>query len=334
MKKIVSAIVLCAMLACAIVTSVSAAGEIVWQDDFSTKDPGNLFDVENGKVTGWAECVVLQSNYPSDKGGTRRFKECAWKVDACYLEDGGNDSEWHYLGIWFADYLSPYGSEEPDGQIVYQCGYDFEKGQFQLFADFDGAAADLEPTSGYTRGEPIAVAAVPESEAPVMDPTGAAEFSIGMRISGGVLSCFMNNKKYIEINAYRGATTATQLGSPVLLINHQCHCTFDNVVVATPDYDLFNEGAGASAPADAAPAATEQVIETEKVVIGTNEDGSEITDVVTNAVARPAANTGAAATGGTAARTGDGAIVVIAVMIVSLGTAIAVARLALRRGDK
>ena len=344
MKKAITAIILCAMLACTVLTcNVSAAGEILFKDDFSSKNPANwlwdppanLFDIENGKVEGWAECVVLQSNYESDMGGTRRFKECAWKVDACVLEDGGKDADVHYIGIWFADYISPYGSEEPDGQIVYECGYNFEKGYFQLTAAFDGAGTDFEPTSGYTRGEPIATAAIPESEAPVMDPSGESPFTIGMRVKNGVISCYLNNKKYIEFPAYRGALTATQLGSPVLLININNHCTFDNVVVATADYDLFDEGANPvnNDPVNNDPAETEteKRIET-KVVHETNEAGEDVTVIVTEEVVVPVANTGRTSTGTrSSSKTGDAAIIVAAVMLVSLGAAIVVKKVCIRK---
>lgn len=339
MKKVVSAAVFCVMILCSVLTVfVSADGAIIWKDDFSTKDysnwlwdpPANLFDIENGKVEGWAECVVLQSNYISDQGGTRRFKECAWKVDACGLEDGGRDAENHALGIWFADYISPYGSEEPDGQIVYELHYCFEKKLLELFAAFDGAGADFEPTSGYTRGEPVMTVSVPDGEAPAMDPAGNEVFSIGIRVNGGVISGFLNDKKYLDFNAYRGATSFTQLGSPTLLINIDCHCTFDNVVVSTPDYNLFNESAASDPTPTPAQTDTEKVIET-KVVHDTDEEGNDVTVIVTEEVVRPAANVGGQTTGGTATKTGDAAIVAAAVGVLALTAAITVCALAYRR---
>ena len=342
MKKVFTAVILCAIIACTVLTAaVSADGTVLFKDDFSTKDPANwlwdppanLFDIENGKVEGWAECVVLQSNYRSDVGGTRRFKECAWKVEACALEDGGRDDDTHYLGIWFADYVSPYGDEEPDGQIVYEFGYNFEKGYVQLTAAFDGAAAEFEPASGYTRGEPVATAAVPESEAPVMDPSGNSPFTIGMRIKGGVISCYLNDHKYIEFPAYRGTTTATQLGSPVLLVNLNNHCTFDNVVVATADYDLFNESAAPvnndpenNDPVNDDPDETETRIDT-VIVTDTDEEGNVVTRVETEKTVVPAPNTGNNGGGGrTATKTGDAAIIVLAVMVAAIGGAIVVKR--------
>ena len=292
MKKVITAVILCTVILCPLMmTCVSADGAIVWTDDFSTKDssnwlwdpPANLFDIQNGRVDGWAECVVLQSNYVTSEGGTRRFKECAWKVDCYALEDGGNDAENHYMGLWLADYLSPSGSEDPDGQIVYEFGYSFEKGYLQLTAAFDGAATDLEPTSGYTRGEPVAVVPVSADEAPVMDPSGKAVFSLGLRINGGVISGYLNDKKYLDFNAYRGTTTATQLGSPVLLVNGGCHAQYDNVVVSTPDYDLFNEAAngaqqgggqqgGAQQGGAQQGGGTEKVIVSKSVVVGTDAE--------------------------------------------------------------
>ena len=376
-KKIVfllCAVMILAMLAPA---AVSADGMILWEDDFSSKDPANwlwdppanLFDVENEKVEGWAECVVLQSNYTPSTGGTKRFKECAWKVEACALEDGGRDDDTHYLGVWWADYLNPAGDPnvDNDGQIVYEWGYDFEKGILQLTAAFDGAATAYEPASGYTRGEPVFTVEVPASEAPVMDPSGNGAFTVGLRISGGVISGFMNDKKYMDFNAYRGATTGTELGSPVLLVNRNCHCTFDNVVVATPDYNLFNEsadaqqavgnggtsnngqGAGNSGGSggnsgNAGNGGTKTRIETtidseivtHSRVIGVDENGNEITtiesEIVTVIGSREVADTdgsgSSAGRGGSA--TGDTAVIVIAVMIVALGSAIVVKKVSER----
>ena len=192
-----------------------------------------------------------------------------------------------------------------------------------LNAGFDNAGEDFKPAD-FDDTKPIAEYVIPESEAPVLDPAGNSTFNIGMRVSGGVISCYFNDQKVIDFNGYRGATTCTQLGSPVILWNTNCHCTFDNVVVSTPDYNRFNESADAAAPAanDGA-GATEKVVETETRLV-TDTDGNTVVEVVTNEVARPAANTGAATTGGTAARTGDSAIVVAAVMIVALGSAIVV----------
>ena len=154
-----------------------------------------------------------------------------------------------------------------------------------------------------------------------------------VRLGSYKMTGFMNDKKYIDFNAYRGTTTATQLGSPVLLVNGGCHCTFDNVVVATPDYDLFNEGSVISP--EPAPAETVKTITTEKVVVGTDADGNEVTEIVTKEVVMPAAQTGTNTNPGTSTATGDMAVIVIAVMVASLAAAVAVGAVATkRRGEE
>jgi hypothetical protein len=333
MKKILSILACAVMLACVILPAVvSADGQILWTDDFSSVkendwiwDAGTTnFFVENGKLEGWAEAVVHQSNFLVDRGAPRRYKECAFKVECAGLEDGGNDAEGHYLGIWFADYISPYGDpDQTEGTLTYACGYEFEKKLFTVSVGFDNAAEDFKPADLPEDGKILSVP-IPDSEAPVMDPSGKSSFTIGMRLSGGKVAFYMNDKKVGEINAYRGAVSFTQVGSPILLFNTQLHCTFDNLTVSTADYNLFNESAEQAQNQQNVPVATEKVIETKKVVVGTDAEGNEITEIVTEEVVRPAAQTSNGTTGGTSSATGDMAVIVIALMIVALGTAIIV----------
>ena len=326
MKKIICVLVLCALLACAVLeVAVSAAGEVFWREDFSSADPNNwlwdgtLFYVEDGVLKGWDEAVVHQSNFPTATGGTRKYGESTLKIECIAYEDGGADKEFHSLGLWWADYIDPYATDDPTSWIIYKPHYNFERACIELEMEFTGDEAEAFRPADFPDDAVVARFEIPEDKAPNF---GIDWFSLGYRVSGGTFSIFLNDQKIVDFPCYRGAVTGTQRPSPVILLNGGCYCGFDNLVVATPDYDLFNEGASpAPAPAENV---TEFVVDTEKVVVGTNEDGSEITDVVTAQVARPAANTGAAATGGTAARTGDGAIVVIAVMIAALGSAIAV----------
>ena len=188
---------------------------------------------------------------------------------------------------------------------------------------------------------------IPDS---IAEEVGGGWFSIGMRCVNGVVSLYYNDIKLVDFPAYRGAISFTQRPSPVILLNGGCYCAFDNVTVSTPDYDLFNEGAAAVVtPVDTTPAGgddsqpanepdeTEKVIETKvetKVVEDTNEAGEIVTrietEIVTEEVVRPAPDTGNASQGGgnqgggTSARTGDAAIIVVAVMITALGAAIVV----------
>jgi hypothetical protein len=330
MKKAISIIIASVLLVCMILPlAVSADGSVLWTEDFSSVKEndwiwdGDLFFIENGRLEGWAEAVVHQSNFLVDRGAPRRYKECAFKIEACGLEDGGRDADSHYLGLWFADYISPYGSDDADGQIVYTWGYEFETRTVRLGASFGDAGEDFKPAD-YDDTKPVFEFVIPESEAPVMDVSGSGKFTIGMRLSGGVVSCFLNDKKYVDFPAYRGAVSFTQLASPVILWNTNCHCTFDNLVVSTADYNLFNESSNPAPAPVPSVTETEKVIETKKVVVGTDAEGNEITEIVTEEVVRVAASTGNGNSVGTASATGDMALIVAAVMIVALGAALVV----------
>ena len=347
MKKIISIFAICALLACTVLeVAVSAAGDVLWKEDFSSEDPNNwlwddsAFFVEDGVCKGWGEAVVHQSNFPTANGGTRKYGQSALTIKCIAYEDGGKDSEYHRLGLWWADYIDPYATDDPTSWIIYKPLYNFEDHCVELEMEFTGDEAEAFRPVDFPDDAVVARYEIPENEAPQF---GTEWFSIGYRVNAGVFSIYLNNKKIVDFPCYRGALTGTQRPSPVILLNGGCYCGFDDLVVTTPDYDLFGDGAETIAPAvdteapagdDAASAkapagndasaATEKVIEKENVVVGTDADGSAVTEVVTREVARPAANTGAKTTGGSAAKTGDAVIVVVAVMIASLGCAIVV----------
>ena len=345
MKKIISIIVMSVMLVCMVLPlAVSADGTILWTDDFSSVKENDwiwdadttCFFVDNGKLEGWAEAVVHQSNFLVDRGAPRRYKECAWKVECAGLEDGGRDAENHSLSIWFADYISPYGDpENVDGTITYLWSYCFEKKTLSLSIGFDGDAESYKP-SNYPIDGPYKSYVVPDSAAPVMDSGGGCPFTLGMRIANGKAAFYLDDVKYCEIDSFRGTATATQVGSPILVFNGGCHCTFDNLVVATPDYDLFNEGSNPvnNDPGNNDPAETEteKRIET-KVVHETNEAGEDVTVIVTEEVVVPVANTGRTNTGTGnrgASKTGDAAIVIAAVMVAAFGAAVVVKKVCIK----
>ena len=345
MKKIMSFAVTAIMLVCMIVPlTVSADGTILWTDDFSSvkendwiwDEDTTRFFVDGGKLEGWAEAVVHQSNFLADRGAPRRYKECAWKVECAGLEDGGNEAEQHSISIWFADYISPYADPESiDGTISYSWGYSFERQTLDLSIGFDNDAESFKP-AGYPEEGPYKSFPVPADAAPVLDANGGSPFTLGMRIANGKAAFYMNDVKYCEIDAFRGALTATQVGSPLLLFNGGCHCTFDNLVVATPDYNLFNESAAPAnnepannEPVNNDPAATETRIDT-VIVTDTDEEGNVVTRVETEKTVVPAPNTGNGGGGRTATKTGDTIVIVAAVMIAAIGMALVVKKVCIR----
>ena len=325
MKKIISMLVLGALLACGLLASaVSAQGDILWTEPFNNEDPNNwlwdgtAFYVEDGVLKGWAEAKVHQSNFPTSTGGTRKYKECAFKIDCIAYDDGGADADYHRLGLWWADYIDPYATDDPSSWLVYKPLYNFEKHTLELEMEFAGDEGDSFRPSNLADDSIVFRKEIPESSAPKMGEW----FSIGMRINAGVVSLFLNDEKIVDFPAYRGTLTGSQRPSPVILLNGGCYCGFDNLVVSTPDYNLFNESDTAvNDPANNDPAETEteKRIET-KVVHETNEAGEDVTVIVTEEVVVPVANTGTRSS----SKTGDAAIIVIAVMAVALGAAVVV----------
>ena len=350
MKKIISILIFCAMLTALVPFAVSADGSILWTEDFNSGVineadwyPG-AFTCESGGPTNtphvedWAGWHVLQSMYNNENGGNRTFgANVCFKVDGWAMDDGGNDASEHKIGLWWADY---FAEAEGDGRIVYTYIVNYETRKATLIAAGEGDGEAYYEAGVYSAGTTVGEWAIPEDQSFEMDLSDPSVVSLGMRINGAQIDCFFNDIKAISF-------TAPRMGgekSPILLVNDGCYAGFDNFVVATADYDLFNEGAAMNEPAPAqteapagdaaapagddaaaeAPAATEKVIEKENVVVGTDADGSAVTEVVTKEVARPAANTGAKTTGGNAAKTGDSAVIVAAIMIVALGSAVVV----------
>lgn len=324
MKKTVTLIALFAIVSCALLSvAVSAAGNILWTEDFSSANPANWmwdtskFFVEDGVCKGWDEAKVHQSFFLTEEGGTRKYKESAWRIEAIAYDDGGADAENHSLGLWYADYIDPYATDDPTSWIIYKPVYDFENASLELEMEFTGDEAEPFRPANFPDDGVVLRTRISDDIAPVMGEW----FSIGIRANAGVVSLFLNDRKVGEIAAYRGATSFTQRPSPVLLLNSGCYCGFDNLTVSTPDYDLFNEGMNNGGNKGGNDVGDPFPIET-VVVTDTDENGNVVTRVET----RPAANNGGAATGGNAARTGDAAIVVIAVMVAALGGAIAVGK--------
>jgi hypothetical protein len=149
---------------------------------------------------------------------------------------------------------------------------------------------------------------------------------MGLRINGTQIDGFFNDQKVVSFTAPRMGTVK----SPLIFWNYQCWTGYDNWVVADADYNLFNESAEQAQNQQNAPAATEKVIETKKVVVGTDEDGNDITEIVTEEVVRPAAQTSNGTSGGTSSATGDMAVVVAALMVIALGSAIVVRKVTLK----
>ena len=333
------------LASCVLPLTVNAAGMILFSDDFSVEDEANWdyadssFDVIDGKLEGYSEAVCHQSQYlkeyDGDNDGNKKWGSgICFKVDVCaYDDDHGSGNNSVYL--WWADYFADENDEYDDdkSRIIYKFGYNFGKKELFLNGDFEGDSA-----KPYLKD--------PEDETPRLDTKEGVEYkmdlakpdvlTLGMRISkSGVITCYCDDKLIFTYQAERGASCGTTKRSPVLLYNNGSYCAWDNFVLATEDYNLFNESA-VTEPAVTDPAQTDpaspvtQAPDTtaiqEVVVTEIGDDGEVVTKIetviVTNAPTPDTQKQPTNPQGG--AQTGDMAVIVIAVMAVALGAAVVV----------
>ena len=327
MKKITAALMCLAMLVGLAIGS-SAAGEILFTDDFTTFSSnnwildGNKFfhdtDSESDPcISAYKDGVVCQMEFKYDYTATPRlYTNCAMSVRVKIRAFDGEG--YHRVGLWWRDdfHYVPEGQDSPgeDGEV------------YRFYLDADNQTAFLEQ-----EGIDVALQSSPCSEA----VEGSEWVTIGWRIVPGNISCYVNNVKVVD---YSSAEIAAVNESPILLLNHNCFSSFDDVVVATADYDLFNEGTTPDPTPTEGPVnggddnnnggdnnnnAVENTtrIDTE-IVTDAEGNKSVVTKIVTNA---PTADTNkSGSSGGSATATGDAAFMVTAIMIVALGCAIVV----------
>ena len=317
MKKIVSALLCLAFLAAMSVSYVSAAGgQILFEDHFNTVDDnwewgGDLFEVENGILKGEPAARVHQTKYIRDDGVPLRiWSELACKIDVRITDY--DDSTLVGPGLWFRDYNTTYDQQdecEEDTGEVWWYEYDYISNSVILRGDhFENNK--LEPVK--VKLEDGIVKAGPDEK-----PT---TFSIGWRIQPGHIECYFNDKKVIDYTNVP-MTIGSVRPSPIVLWNNSCYIEFDNFIVSTPDYNLFNEvpgdnggnNGGNQQPGNA----TEIVTEYE-----TNDKGETI--VVTKVVADTNANNPSANNGGS--DTGDMIVAAAAVMAVAAAVAVIFAK--------
>ena len=348
MKKVISILIAALVLMSVVSIPAFADGSILFSDNFESGAinpadwyPG-AFEVSNGGPTksyyveDWAGWHVLQTMYNNENGSNRTFApSVCFKVDAWAWEDGGDDADEHKVGLWYADYFDAKGDE---GRIVYLFLVNYELRKAVLLASGDGGGEEFYDAAVYSGGKVVGEAPIPESIPCEMDLSEPSVLSLGMRVNGTQIDCYVNDTKLLSFTAPRMGSEK----SPILLVNDGCYAGFDNFVVATADYDLFNEGAnigqqgggqqgggqqgGGQQGGAQQGGGTEKVIVSKSVVVGTDAEGNAITEIVTEEVVRQVAATGGNATGGNAAKTGDTAIIVVAVMIVALGSAIVVGK--------
>ena len=335
MRKLITLALCAVMLASLFAVSSSAAGSILFQDDFSDlfTDPnkwileGNLFfgddmsDPSNPCVSAYADGVVNQMEFRPEftNSGAKSFTNCVMSVDV-RLRDFDRDGD-HTAQLWWKERFMhvPEGEELPEG---------FEEGPaYSYGVNFDDEYLYLNRSD--TDGNLV--------EVPV---PGIAEkddwFNLGWRITAGKIDLYFEGEKIGEL-VDEGLTA--EYPSPFLLWNGNCFLSYDNLIVATADYDLFNEGTvdttvGTDAPVDSTEGTDAPVDNTDAPADNTDApvdntdapaDNTDAPADNTNApVDDPADTVGTTGTQQPSTSTGDAMVVVAIAMIVALGTAVIV----------
>lgn len=309
MRRIVSLIGCLALILtlAAATTTVNAAGSILFQDDFSSEDlskwmwDNTAFICEDGVCKGDPAAVVHQSSYVD--GGAAWGVDIAYKVDVRVTDY--MDSTEIGPGLWFRDYnLTLEEDEETDAEDgeVWQFQFNYVNQTFKLTSEYLTNNGFEEPT--YT---------LPEGTIKMGPDEKPTTFSMGWRIRSGKIDCYYNDKLIISCTNVP-ADIGLVRPSPVCLWNRSADIEFDNFILSTADYDLFNEG---SIPTDDT---TTKAPDDSKVVTKVITDADGNTQVVTEVVAdtdktNPNVNNGGSSTG-------DMIIAVAAVMIVGAAGAV------------
>lgn len=315
MKKIISVLLCLTFIAAVSVSYVNAAGQILFEDSFNGIDDnwewgGDLFEIENGVLKGEPAARVHQTKYIRDDGVTLRvWSQLACKIDVRITdyEDSSNVGP----GLWFRDYNTTYDQQdegEEDTGDIWWYEYDYISNSVTLRGDyFDNNKID-----------PIKVT-LPEGIVKAGPDEKPTTFNIGWRIQPGHIECYFNDEKVIDCTNVP-MTIGSVRPSPIVLWNNSCYIEFDNFIVSTPDYNLFNEN-----PDDVTNnGGNNNQQPTTKVVekIETNENGE--TRIVTEIVADTNTNTPGTNNGGS--NTGDMIVAVAAVMVVAAAASVIVVK--------
>lgn len=324
MKKFI-ALFICIMMLAATAVSTSAAGEILWHEDFSDgfTNPnnwileGNLFfcddtDPKNLCVAAYADGVVNQMNYKAEGNpSARAYTNCAM-VCRVQVRDFDRDGD-HKVGLWWRDDFT-YAEGEECGEV------------YTMFVNMDTNEVEL-----WVEGIEAPIATSPVTGLEV----GGDWFTMGWRIVPGNISCYVNNQKLINHSSADIAATAK---SPILLWNTNCFSAWDDVVVATADYNLFGEADVNPTPGPVESQTQAPATSRVENVEVTDDKGNAVTDEAGNKVTEqviitdaPVADTNAnAGVGGNSTSTGDNAFIVVAAMVAAFGCALVVKKVTIR----
>ena len=329
MKKIISLVLCVMMMLTAAAVSTSAAGNILFTDDFTNGfSPnnwileGNLFFLDDSSsnpcIAAYSDGVICQAEYRSDVVGTPRwYTNCDYSI-RIQVRDFDRDGD-HSVGLWWRD---DFGHAVNGNELEWELGE-----VYNLNIDLDNMIMYIESSEVE---EPLVTAPVEGVE------VGGDWFQLGWKVTPGRMVGYLNGQKVLE---YTSEELSAARPSPFLLINNGNFAAYDDIVIADLEYNLFGDN-NATPPADdqgeatTTTAATTTSETTTKIVeeVVTNEKGetSVVTKVVTEATTTPKAETNNKPAGGTSTSTGDATFVVIAAMVATLGCAVIVKKVSER----
>ena len=328
MKKLFSILMICAMLAALV--AVPASAQIYVSDDFSTFNTNiwfeaGYFEPVDGRLEGYSEAVVHSTLYESD--GADGYLPCntvwnqfTYQVDVwCEPDrDGANSA-----GLWYANH-QPLISGEATDRDTYTVMYECNTSTVALLKNtVNPLDEDTTKVLGtyVVPGEPGA-------------NINGDPINLGMKVEAGKITGYVDG---VEFASYSDATLGISL-SPLILWNNGCHVYFDNFKVGdltelpygnpTPDTTAGNGGDDTNGGNEPTPPTPTTPPETEiitKIETDTDVEGNTVTKVVSEVVTKAPADTNTnKPAGGTGAQTGDMVVIVAAVMIIALGSAIVV----------
>ena len=353
MKKIISTILVSVMIVSMLAVSASATkfitdtfddyNEEIWSED--------AYAVIDGCCEGFHEAVVHQTQYEPNEDEEPRFLEAitcprtfTTGTDFLIEED---TSENPACGLWIADtYLA--GEGLADDRNIFSFMYDANTSTFKLLMNTTDTTLkneDLEPDA---KEKVLGEWADPRELGQNM--TNQKWINIGMKVEVGKLTCYVDGKAVITAIGNEVADVGKD-PTPILYWNNGAHIMWDNFWIGDlaefPDEVVTEAPVVTDAPVVTEPQTTAIVtelvteIETkmaevtdEEGKVVTDESGNKVTEVVTEIVTKyeehvvtnaPAQDTQKQPTnpqGG--AQTGDMAIIVVAVMVVALGSAVVV----------
>lgn len=340
MKKaltVMLAVVMLASIAC-----ISSSAGIRFTDTFDTwveggfwigssEDPQGdahvISDINgNNVLEGFGEARVHQGHYNSNDDGTPGYLPgngtvttgTFWIDIYAEIERGEGDG----AGLWWKNtYHEKFeGADKADAFTV---KYHPGTSTFVFMRDYPEATTDEERIIAKYE-DPRQLGENMASMKPV---------TVGFRVDPGKISAFADGKL---IGSFEDPTIGTE-PCPVLLWNDGLHVYWDNFNVGdlnelplpgpNPGPDT-NPDTSSDTNTNTNPPVTK--VET-KVVVVTDEDGETRTEIVSEIVTVPSADTNKGQQGNNGgAQTGDMVVVVAAMMVIALGSAIVVKKVSLK----